>query len=119
MKHHRNNPGPHIVIVPKSTLANWMAEFQRWCPTIRAVCLIGNQEQRVGNVNFKENFLKSDWFSRQFLVFHAIFQLFFDFRLLLLEKLCFLVNGMYLSHHMKCAFVKKLYSKNLHGDSWL
>ena len=47
MKHHRNQSGPHIVIVPKSTLANWMAEFNRWCPTVRAVCLIGTQEQRV------------------------------------------------------------------------
>merc|ERR1719505_347765 len=35
MYHHRNQPGPHIVIVPKSTLANWIAEFQRWCPSIR------------------------------------------------------------------------------------
>ena len=47
MKHHRNQPGPHIVIVPKSTLSNWMAEFERWCPSMRAVCLIGTQEQRV------------------------------------------------------------------------
>ena len=50
MKHHRNQPGPHIVIVPKSTLANWMNEFQKWCPTIRAVCLIGTQEQRVNKI---------------------------------------------------------------------
>lgn len=50
MKHHRNNSGPHIVIVPKSTLANWMAECQKWCPSLRAVCLIGNQDQRVSFV---------------------------------------------------------------------
>lgn len=47
MKHYRNVPGPHIVIVPKSTLANWMNEFNKWCPTLRAVCLIGDQEARV------------------------------------------------------------------------
>lgn len=47
MKHHRNLPGPHIVICPKSTLTNWMAEFKKWCPSSRSVCLIGNQEQRV------------------------------------------------------------------------
>lgn len=47
MKHFREIPGPHLVIVPKSTLTNWMSEFERWCPTIRAVCLIGTQEQRV------------------------------------------------------------------------
>ncbi|XP_047126263.1 SWI/SNF-related matrix-associated actin-dependent regulator of chromatin subfamily A member 5 isoform X1 [Hydra vulgaris] len=59
MKHHRNNSGPHIVIVPKSTLANWMAEFQRWCPTIRAVCLIGNQEQRAAFI--RETLLPGEW----------------------------------------------------------
>ncbi|OWA51550.1 putative global transcription activator SNF2L1 [Hypsibius exemplaris] len=37
---------PHIVVAPKSTLRNWMAEFKRWCPEIRAVELIGTQEDR-------------------------------------------------------------------------
>lgn len=43
----RNNAGPHIVIVPKSTLQNWMNEFEKWCPSVRAVCLIGDQEART------------------------------------------------------------------------
>lgn len=47
MKHYRNIPGPHMVIVPKSTLANWMNEFKKWCPSLRAVCLIGDREARV------------------------------------------------------------------------
>ena len=47
IKHFREMAGPHLVILPKSTLANWMSEFERWCPTIRAVCLIGNRKQRV------------------------------------------------------------------------
>lgn len=55
MKHFREIPGPHLVIVPKSTLANWMAEFERWCPTIRAVCLIGTQEQRVSQGFFVQS----------------------------------------------------------------
>ncbi|KOB73409.1 Chromatin-remodeling complex ATPase chain Iswi, partial [Operophtera brumata] len=46
MKNFKNVPGPHIVIVPKSTLTNWMNEFKKWCPSIRAVCLIGDQETR-------------------------------------------------------------------------
>lgn len=50
MKHYRSIPGPHMVIVPKSTLANWMNEFKKWCPSIRAVCLIGDQEARVSDV---------------------------------------------------------------------
>ncbi len=47
MKHYRNINGPHMVIVPKSTLANWMNEFKKWCPTLRTVCLTGDQETRV------------------------------------------------------------------------
>ena len=43
MKHFKNVNGPHMVLVPKSTLANWMNEFKKWCPTLRAVCLIGDQ----------------------------------------------------------------------------
>ena len=47
MKHYRHIPSPHMVICPKSTLSNWMNEFKRWCPSLKAVCLIGSQEQRV------------------------------------------------------------------------
>lgn len=36
-----------MVLVPKSTLYNWMNEFNRWVPSLKAVCLIGDQEQRV------------------------------------------------------------------------
>merc|ERR1719411_1062943 len=30
MKHFRNINGPHMVLVPKSTLGNWMNEFKKW-----------------------------------------------------------------------------------------
>nr|XP_058962907.1 SWI/SNF-related matrix-associated actin-dependent regulator of chromatin subfamily A member 5-like [Pocillopora verrucosa] len=59
MKHFREMAGPHLVIVPKSTLANWMSEFERWCPTIRAVCLIGNQEQRAAFI--RDTMLPGEW----------------------------------------------------------
>ena len=57
MKHLRNVSGPHMVLVPKSTLANWMNEFKKWCPTIRAVCLIGDQETR----NVSQTILANFW----------------------------------------------------------
>lgn len=59
MKHFKNIPGPHIVIVPKSTLANWMNEFKKWCPSIKAVCLIGDQETRVSAINESYRFTVS------------------------------------------------------------
>jgi len=42
----RGITGPHLVIVPKSTLHNWMNEFKRWCPVIRAKKFHGNAEER-------------------------------------------------------------------------
>ncbi|XP_044538633.1 uncharacterized protein LOC123253516 [Gracilinanus agilis] len=47
LKHYRNIPGPHMVLVPKSTLHNWMNEFKRWVPSLRAVCLIGDKDARL------------------------------------------------------------------------
>lgn len=38
-----------MVLVPKSTLYNWMNEFKRWVPSLRAVCLIGDRDERVGS----------------------------------------------------------------------
>lgn len=46
MKHFRNAARPHLVIVPKSTLQNWVNEFNRWCPSIKAACLKGLREER-------------------------------------------------------------------------
>ena len=43
----RDVAGPHVVIVPKSTLSNWMAEFKRWSPSLEIICLIGNADERV------------------------------------------------------------------------
>ncbi|XP_025201140.1 chromatin-remodeling complex ATPase chain Iswi [Melanaphis sacchari] len=59
MKHYRNIPGPHMVIVPKSTLQNWVNEFKKWCPTIRTVCMIGDRDARVKFI--RETFIPGDW----------------------------------------------------------
>ncbi|XP_075166422.1 chromatin-remodeling complex ATPase chain Iswi-like [Haematobia irritans] len=45
-KHHLKKSGPHIIISPKSTIQNWMKELKKWCPTLRAVSLIGEKESR-------------------------------------------------------------------------
>lgn len=42
----RGITGPHLIIVPKSTLGNWMNEIDRWCPDIRAVKFHGSAEER-------------------------------------------------------------------------
>jgi SWI/SNF-related matrix-associated actin-dependent regulator of chromatin subfamily A member 5 len=46
LQEYRGISGPHMVIVPKSTLHNWMNEFKRWCPSLRATKFIGNAEER-------------------------------------------------------------------------
>lgn len=30
LKHYEGNGQPHLVLVPKSTLHNWMSEFKKW-----------------------------------------------------------------------------------------
>lgn len=56
---------PHLVVAPKSTLSNWMAELKRWCPKIRAVSLIGTQDERVRRYVFCFVLLWMLWFLQQ------------------------------------------------------
>lgn len=46
MLEYRNDPGPHLIIVPKSTLSNWMNELSRWAPGLKAVKFHGAKEER-------------------------------------------------------------------------
>lgn len=55
LREYRGITGPHMVIVPKSTLHNWLAEFRRWCPVIKAVKFHGNAEERQHQ---KENLIQ-------------------------------------------------------------
>jgi len=38
--------GPHLIVVPKSTLSNWMNEIERWAPKLKAIKFHGNKEDR-------------------------------------------------------------------------
>ena len=38
--------GPHLVIVPSSTMENWQNEFKIWCPSIRLLNYYGSQDER-------------------------------------------------------------------------
>jgi SWI/SNF-related matrix-associated actin-dependent regulator of chromatin subfamily A member 5 len=47
LKHNRDTPGPHLIVVPKSTLQNWAREFERWTPDFNVVILTGSKEERA------------------------------------------------------------------------
>ncbi|TFK20464.1 transcription activator snf2l1 [Coprinopsis marcescibilis] len=47
LKHVRGIPGPHLVVVPKSTLQNWHREFNRWTPDVSVALLTGSKEERA------------------------------------------------------------------------
>jgi SWI/SNF-related matrix-associated actin-dependent regulator of chromatin subfamily A member 5 len=38
--------GPHLIVVPKSTLSNWMNELARWAPTLKPVKFHGDKATR-------------------------------------------------------------------------
>ncbi|KAE9407682.1 SNF2 family DNA-dependent ATPase [Gymnopus androsaceus JB14] len=46
LHHHLSLPGPHLIVVPKSTLQNWKREFERWTSFFRVVILTGSKEER-------------------------------------------------------------------------
>ncbi|KAL1968293.1 hypothetical protein VTN77DRAFT_2128 [Rasamsonia byssochlamydoides] len=39
--------GPHLVVVPSSTLENWLREFKNFCPTLSVMPYYARQEQRA------------------------------------------------------------------------
>ncbi|GIQ81479.1 hypothetical protein KIPB_003633 [Kipferlia bialata] len=39
-------PGPFLVVVPLSTIPNWIFEFDRWCPDMNVVAYVGNRKSR-------------------------------------------------------------------------
>ncbi|GAA5904621.1 uncharacterized protein JCM6883_003843 [Sporobolomyces salmoneus] len=47
LKFHRGIHGPHLVVVPKSTLDNWRREIAKWVPGFNVVSLTGTKEERA------------------------------------------------------------------------
>ena len=51
--------GPHLIVVPKSTLDNWQREFTMWTPEVNVLILQGAKEERHQLINDRlidENF---------------------------------------------------------------
>uniref|UniRef100_A0A8C0EI10 DNA helicase n=1 Tax=Bubo bubo TaxID=30461 RepID=A0A8C0EI10_BUBBB len=40
------NRGPHLIVVPASTLDNWIREVNLWCPELNVLFYYGSQEDR-------------------------------------------------------------------------
>ncbi|XP_064153358.1 SWI/SNF-related matrix-associated actin-dependent regulator of chromatin subfamily A containing DEAD/H box 1A [Anguilla rostrata] len=40
------NTGPHLIIVPSSTLDNWVRELKLWCPSLAVLVYYGSAEDR-------------------------------------------------------------------------
>ncbi|KAG5954487.1 hypothetical protein E4U57_004437 [Claviceps arundinis] len=51
LRHIAGITGPHLVVVPKSTLDNWKREFARWTPEVNVLVLQGAKEERTILIN--------------------------------------------------------------------
>ncbi|KAG5962297.1 hypothetical protein E4U58_003932 [Claviceps cyperi] len=51
LRHIAGITGPHLVVVPKSTLDNWKREFARWTPEVNVLVLQGAKEERTTLIN--------------------------------------------------------------------
>ncbi|RMZ85478.1 hypothetical protein DV737_g740, partial [Chaetothyriales sp. CBS 132003] len=51
LRHICDIKGPHLVIVPKSTLDNWAREFRKWTPEVDVLLLQGSKDDRQTLIN--------------------------------------------------------------------
>ncbi|PVU97191.1 hypothetical protein BB561_000696 [Smittium simulii] len=47
----KKQPGPFLIIVPLSTITNWIQEFEKWAPEVVCICHKGSPAQRKEMVN--------------------------------------------------------------------
>lgn len=51
LRHFCDITGPHLIVVPKSTLDNWKREFTMWTPEVNVLILQGAKEERHQLIN--------------------------------------------------------------------
>lgn len=51
LRHIMDITGPHLVVVPKSTLDNWKREFAKWTPEVNVLVLQGAKDERHTLIN--------------------------------------------------------------------
>lgn len=57
-ENHRNR-GPHLIVVPSSTMDNWSNELSRWCPDLKVHVYYGNlDERKMMRIQFSQNGIK-------------------------------------------------------------
>ena len=47
LKDNMHVSGPHLVVVPLSVMSNWMAEIERFCPSMRCIRFHGPKQERA------------------------------------------------------------------------
>eukprot|EP00892_Ulva_mutabilis_P009570 jgi/Ulvmu1/6986/UM033_0044.1 len=60
LSHLRYNsvPGPFLIVVPLSTMANWHAEVKRWCPSMASMIYHGDKKERQQ--------MERKWFKKEY-----------------------------------------------------
>lgn len=45
--HEKGTKGPHLIVVPASTIENWLREFQKFCPALNVIPYYAGQNMRA------------------------------------------------------------------------